>query len=146
MANTSYIKKVIEPHLRKWLSSEFPGHYFRERSLALRSGGSFAFDAVSDDAEIIAEFLCSRARTSGGNENTGGVRKAHRDIQWLRELGGEPTRVMVFTDEAFRDLIVRRASRLGEIGIQMVVCHLPASLRRGLDDVLDDASREMDRA
>ena len=143
--DTTYIQKEIEPYLRKWLSRKFPGHNFTGRSLALKSGRSFAFDAVSDDAKIVAEFLCSRAQTSGGNENTGGVRKAHRDSQRLRELEGAPTRVMVFTDEAFRDLMVRRAGGLGEIGIQMVVCHLPASKRRGLDDTLDAASREMDR-
>ena len=145
MADITYIKRVIEPHLREWLSSEFPGHYFVARSLALRSGRSLAFDAVSDDGRIVAEFLSSRARTSGGVENTGGVRKAHKDIQRLGELDGEPTRVMVFTDEAFRDLMVRRASGFRKIGIQMVVCDLPADLRRGLDDVLDAASREMSR-
>ncbi len=140
MADTQFIKRVIEPHMREWLETQFPGSAFAERSVQLPMG-SFKFDAVSVDESVVAVFLSSRPKTSTGNENTGGVRKALNDIQYLKLVSAR-TRLAVFTDNRFRDLIRTRSKRIGCGGIDFVHCVLPNELQRQLDDVLDSASTE----
>jgi len=49
---------------------------------------------------------------------------------------------MVFTDEGFRDLILRRAKGLGIETIETFICPLTGDLQRGLDNALDTASYE----
>ena len=141
MADTTSLKKGIERHVRVWLGSQFPGHHFQARSLLLRSGKTFDFDAVSDDGSIMASILSNRPKTRTGNENTGAVRKALLDICYLLSVPGDPTRLMVFTDTAFRDLVALR-DRLGDGSIRMEVCPLPSDLATVRQAVLDDASRE----
>ena len=141
MADTKFLKTRIERHVRRWLGSQFPEHEFRGRSLLLRSGKKLNFDAVSDDGSIVAAILSNRFKTRTGNENTGAVRKALLDICYLLAVPGDPTRLMVFTDTEFRDLVARR-DRLGDGSIRMEVCPLPSDLETGRQAVLDDASRE----
>ena len=70
MVDTSLIKTEIEPFVRAWLSERCDGLWFEERSIALPSGGSYRFDAVSQDNLVIASILCNRAKTRTGRENT----------------------------------------------------------------------------
>jgi len=85
MADTTKIKNVIDPYVRKWLSTQFISHNFEEKSLKLSGGGSYSFDAVSEDGLIIGEILSNRPKTSGGKENTGAVRKAQNVIDYLKK-------------------------------------------------------------
>jgi hypothetical protein len=103
--------------------------------------GSFKFDAVSDDDSIVAVFLSNRARTSTGNENTGGVRKALNDIGYLK-VAAAARRLVVFTHSSFGDLIKARSKRLGIEGIEFLHCVLPQDLQEQLDNVLDACSAE----
>ena len=104
MADTSHIKAVVEPHMRQWLSEYSGGIAFSERSVPLPNGTSYKFNAVSPDGRVVGAFLCNRARTRSRKENTGGVRKARNDLQYLKSLTGTTSQVMVFTESAFRDL------------------------------------------
>lgn len=142
MADTSYIKKSIEPYIQRWLSTIYPGHKFLERHVVLTTGHSHKFDAVSEDTSIVAAALCNRAKTKTGNDNTGGIRKASEDVALLNLLPTGITRIMVFTDASFRDLVTKRAKRLGISQIEMLVCPLPRPMRSRLIKVLDEASLE----
>lgn len=142
MADTRKIKTVIEPSVRNWLSKQFPGHRFAEKPVQLLSGGSYVFDAVAEDGSIVAAILCNRAATRTGRENTGGVRKALTEVGYLKGVPAEVTKVMVFTDDGFCQVIRRRAGRLGMDGIQMIVCKLPPELEALLREILDKASYE----
>jgi hypothetical protein len=142
MADTTKIKTVIEPYVRNWLSDQFRGHVFRERSVQLASGGSYAFDAVAEDGSIVAAILSNRAITRTGRENTGGVRKALAEVGYLKSVPAGVQKVMVFTDDHFCELVRRRASRLGMESIQMMVCALPPNLGVLLKGILDKASQE----
>lgn len=142
MADTTKIKTVIEPHVRNWLSKQFPGHVFTEKPIQLTTGESYTFDAVGEDASIVAAILCNRAKTRTGRENTGGVRKALMEISYLKAAPEGVIKVMVFTDDDFCQLIRRRASRLGTEPIQMMVCKLPPHLEEELREILDKASHE----
>jgi hypothetical protein len=142
MANTTKIKSVIEPYVRSWLSKQFPGHVFEEKPIRLMTGESYRFDAVAEDASVVAAILSNRARTRTGRENTGGVRKALTEIGYLKETSERVRKVMVFTNDDFCQLIQRRASRLGTETIQMMVCKLPPHLEAELGEILDRASYE----
>ena len=142
MANTTRIKSAIEPYVRGWLASEYPGHRFEETSVHLIWGRDHKFDAVSEDGTIIAEILSSGAKTRSGNENTGGVRKAESDLLRFFGIDEQTTKIMVFTDSAFLDLISRRTAGLGIERIKLVHCKLPAKLESILQDTRQTASKE----
>lgn len=142
MADTTKIKTVIEPYVRNWLSKQFSGHVFKEKPVQLTTGESYTFDAVAEDASVVAAILSNRAKTRTGQENTGGVRKALSEIGYLKAAPERVKKVMVFTDDDFCQLIRRRASRLGTGPIQMMVCKLPPHLEAVLREILDKASHE----
>lgn len=141
MADTQFIKRTIEPYMRRWLEAQFPGSVFMERPVQLRDG-SFKFDAVSANEAVVAHFLCGRPQTSTGNENTGARRKALNDLQQLRLLPSSSVRLLVFTDDGFRELIRKRGKRIGLDGIDLLRCHLPDDLQRQLHETLDACSGE----
>jgi hypothetical protein len=142
MADTTKIKTVIEPYIRDWLAKQFPGHVFEERPIQLTSGGSYIFDAVSEDSSIVAAILSNRASTRTGRENTGGVRKALTELSYLKAVPADIEKVMVFTDDRFCQLVQHRATRLGRKQIKMIVCVLPPRLKALLKEILDRASYE----
>ena len=142
MADTTLIKTQIEPYVRQWLSRRFSGLVFTEQPLPLASGLPHIFDAVSEDTAVVAAILCNRPKTRTGRENTGGVRKALLDVEYLKGLPSEAGKVMVFTNPGFRDLVGRRAKRMGVGEIQMLFCQLSPELEELLAHILDEASSE----
>ena len=142
MADTTPIKTQIEPYIRQWLAQLFPGHVFEERDVNVGSSQPYKADAVSEDGSIVAAILCSRPKTRTGRENTGGVRKARGDVSMLNRIPEDVTRLVVFTDPGFRDLVKRRAERWGVGQLRTEVCDLPDDLDSLLTSVLDDASHE----
>ena len=145
MADTSWIRKVLEPHIRGWLSTQFMGRSFNEKLMNLAGGGRQRFDAVSDDDSVVVAILSNRAKTRTGKENTGGVHKALEELERLSRVRGSQKKVAVFTDSGFCDLMKRRtSSRMGNgiAGIEIVTCELPLKLQLELAKVLDAASAE----
>ena len=106
------------------------------------SGGSYKFDAVSQDRRTVGAILCNRAKTRTGRENTGGVRKALAEVEHLKLLHGGINKIMVFTDPDFSNLIQRRASRFGIADIRFLICPLPPDKKVLLNRILDEASQE----
>jgi len=145
MVDTIKIKIIIDPYIRTWLSTQFIGHSFEEKSILLPGGGSYAFDAVSEDGLIVGEILSNRHLTSGGNENTGGVRKAHNSISYLNMLPQVTIKIMIFSDLKFYELIKRRSSRWGAQDINMKICKLPPELESIRQEILNEASDEQSR-
>ena len=142
MADTTKIKTVIEPYIQNWLSTQFPGHVFKEKPVLLITRSSHRFDAVAEDGSIVAAILCNRPKTRTGRENTGAVRKARNDVDSLKLLPAAVKKLMVFTDAGFRELVSRRVARFGTESIDMIVCMLPPNLGRLLRDILNEASNE----
>ena len=143
MADTTFIKREIEPYVREWLSKEFAGHKFEERPLPLSlAGGIHKFDAVSEDKTIVGNILSSRRFTRTGRENTGGRRKLLNDIQFLSLLPQSIQLILVFTDGDFCALARRQCKRLGQERIRTLVCPLPKQLQARLTKTLNAASQE----
>ena len=51
-------------------------------------------------------------------------------------------RIVVCTDERFRQLAMKRTERYGTKGILFLLCRLPDDLQRMLNENLDASSRE----
>ena len=66
MVNTSKTKTEIEPVVRNWLKSEIGDDTLEERPVTFPSGGSYKFDAVSQDRRTVGAILCNRAKTRTG--------------------------------------------------------------------------------
>jgi len=142
MVNTLKIKSDIEPAVRDWLKREIGDDTLEERPVTLPSGGSYKFDAVSQDGQFVGAILCNRAKTRTGRENTGGVRKALAEVEHLKLLPVSVSKIMVFTDPHFSNLVQRRASRFGITDIRFLVCPLPTDKEALLKRILDEASQE----
>ncbi|MEE9610597.1 MAG: hypothetical protein V3W19_05060 [Desulfatiglandales bacterium] len=115
---------------------------FSEKRIRLSTGEYHAFDAVSGNRSIVAAFVCNRAKTATGKENTGGVRKVLYDLHLLNLAVTAKKRFLVFTDKDFLRLIRRRGKRGGTSGIKFFYCKLPQKLATGLKKVLDKSSEE----
>ncbi len=142
MADTSKIKSEVEPYVQSWLSVKFPGHSFKEQSVKLPTGHTYAFDAVSEDSSIVGCILCNRPKTRTGRENTGGIHKALAELHYIAALPPGVKRLMIFTDEGFLQLAQRRATRIGVASIDWMFCQLPPHLEGLLKETLDKASQE----
>ena len=143
MADTTFIKREIEPYVLKWLSKEFASHKFEEQPLPLSpAGGVHKFDAVSEDKTIVGSILSNRPFTSTGRENAGAVRKVLNDFHLLSLLPQSIQPILVFTDGDFCALARKRTKRFGQERIRMLVCPLPDNLQAELTKVLNAASQE----
>lgn len=100
------------------------------------------FDAVSRDRQNVGAILCNRPRTRTGRENTGGVRKALAEVEHMKLLPSNVSKIMVFTDSEFSNLVQRRASRFGTADIRFLVCPLPPDKEMFLKRILDEANKE----
>ncbi len=106
----------------------------------MTAGGSQRFDAVSRDGAIVATIFYNRALKGSKKENTGGLRKAYVELERLKALAPSITKVMVFTDLDFSNLVRRRASRLGVESLKLLVCPLPEDKQERLNQLLDAAA------
>ena len=82
------------------------GQQFTKRSLLLKTGGEFSFDAVSDDGRIVAVISTSPGKTSSGSIATAKLLKIRSDMLWFYMLERQPERrLLVFTEQSMIDLI-----------------------------------------
>ena len=141
MADTSFIKSEVEQYVRDRLSERFEGVKFEKHPVPVKlsSGCHHKFDAVSKGGGIVAAILSNRSKTRTGKENTGAVRKALLDVALLNLVEGDVIKLMVFTDAGLRDLISKRAKKLGTQQIEMTFCELRPDLNERLTSNLEKA-------
>ena len=82
MADTSYLKMVVEDYVRETLAKKF-GSRFRSRVLTLQTGGHHEFDAVSEDGQIVAAIKSASGKTSGGKNPSGKVQGVEAELYYL---------------------------------------------------------------
>lgn len=141
----SKIQKQVEKWIREqWLPTQFRCT-FRETNVKLVPGGSFKFDAVSDDDKIVALISTSRSRTSTGNKARGQINKLRADILFLTMLSKKKERVLIFSERDLYEEIEREqknARRLPK-GIKLMHVVLPEKLDFKLAIARERASKEM---
>ncbi|MBI2088056.1 MAG: hypothetical protein HYT78_04845, partial [Deltaproteobacteria bacterium] len=98
MADTS-----IQREAEAWVVHEaLPAIYgqpFSKGRMPLIWGGSFEFDAVSNDRTIVACVSTSAARTAGSKLAVGKIQKIRADTLYLLNPANIERRVLVFTEE-----------------------------------------------
>ena len=82
MANTFYLKTVVEDFVRDTLAKNFSVG-FTSRQLTLRTGGHHEFDAVSEDGQIIAAIKSASGMTAGGNIPSGKIQTIEAELWFL---------------------------------------------------------------
>jgi len=70
-------------------------------------------------------------------ENTVGLTMAYGELEHLKALDRGITKVMVFTDFHFSNLVRRRAARFGVESLKLMVCPLPDDKQDRLNQLLD---------
>ena len=93
MADTSVQHKAEAWVIEHGLPKLFPANSFAGKKLKLTWGGSFAFDAVSNDGTIVAAISTSAARTATGKLATAKFQKLKTDALYLLHLETDARRV-----------------------------------------------------
>jgi DUF2075 family protein len=145
MADTTVQRKV-----EKWIREEFLpkklGQHFQEAKVPLIWGGSFNFDAVSDDGKIVAKISTSKARMANKKAGIGKFHKIIADTFYLLNARGVERLILVFTEPDMRDEFVRRRE-IGRFPPEvelLLVDDSPIGLRHKLEASRKVASMEVE--
>jgi hypothetical protein len=120
MADTQYLKKVVEPHIVSWVSQHI-GILLQKRRVPVgtRMDGSpahFEFDGVSLDGNV--GLLVSASYTI----KPGGTRKLHVDASILLQTPFH-RRIMAFVNDSVRTNFINKCDGLLPLGaIELMLC------------------------
>lgn len=142
MANTTYLKTVVEPHIVRWLSRHIGVQFSPKRlRVGFRADGTpahFAFDGVSEDGRTAALVSTSFTLKSGGE------RKLFVDAAVLLRTRLK-RRLMAFVSRDVRDNFVNRCDGLLDLRkIEMIIAPgLPKEMRRRIGEIQTEAKGEV---
>lgn len=141
MADTTYLRRVVETYVREQLAREF-GQPFSPTFLALQPGGRHEFDAVSEDRCVVASVKAASGLTSGGRNPSGKIKDCLAELYYL-SLVQAPIRRLVLTTPAFFEIFKRATVGAVAPGIDVVCLPLPTDIQQEVDRVAAVASLEV---
>jgi hypothetical protein len=143
MADTSYLRRVVEPYLVNWVSRRLgttftPGREFVGKS----SNGErvhYAFDGVSEDGKI---GVCVSASTS---YKTGQMRKLFMDATLLNRCHRFKRRIMVFVEKHVWEGFKNQCDGLVDLNkIEPLICtNLPQDMRAKIAEIYKASADEV---
>ena len=147
MADTTYIKKVVEPWVRDWLSKRFTGHRFNSRKLPLSNITQdvpriHEFDAVSEDGTIVTGIKGHSFKTSGGKLPSGKYHSLYQELYFLSLIKATIKFLIITNEDMYRDFKNKSKGKIAD-GIELMFCQLPESIQQQVRRVTDKASKEM---
>lgn len=142
MANSHY-QREVEKHLRICYLSKYFDQGFRVAKLPLSSGGTFEFDAVSDDGEIVVCISTSTGRTLSGKFAAGKVQRIRADMLFLLMTQAKQ-RIILFTEADMYQIFLNEKDK-GRVPQEIEFLHaeIPAELAEGLKAARKLASDEV---
>lgn len=149
MADTTYIKRVVEPWVRdNWLKERY-GQTFQSQMTPLTGiggtdPGQHEFDAVSEDGSIIAAIKGHSFKTAGGNLPSAKFASLYQELYFLSLIKAKK-RLLTFTNQEMYDDFVKRSKGKVADGIELIYCQLPEPMRRRVATIGRKASDEMGR-
>lgn len=144
MADTTYLKRVVERTVRDALAKEF-GTRFQPRVLALTTGGTHEFDAVSEDGRIVASIKAASGKTARGKNPSGKIKDSIAELYFL-SLADAPIRMLVLTSPEFHAIMSRvLAGRLAD-GLSVKLVPLPQDVQERAEGIYRAASEEVSRS
>ena|SRR2546425_4558128 len=142
MADSTYLKKVVEPFIVQWVSRRI-GVVLQPRLFPVgpRTDGTlvhFEFDGVSEDGRIGLLVSSSQSLKDGA------TRKLHVDASNILRAGFQ-RRIMVFVSNSVRKNFLNKCDGLLELSkIEMLVCNeLPPKMRAGIAEFQTAAKSEV---
>lgn len=144
MADTTYLKHVVEDAIRDQLAAKY-GVPFRSRRVQLVTGGTHEFDAVSEDGSVVVGIKSSGGKTSGGKIPVGKLKAAIAELYYLSLVQAQ-TRILVLTDQSFYQILARRLKGAVAPGLDLHWMQLPAGIQDKVQQVQSLASMEMSAA
>jgi hypothetical protein len=122
---------------------------FTKRGIPLAWGGSFEFDAVSEDGKTIVCVSTSCCRTATGKSASGKYNKIRSDALYLLNAIGGQRRILAFTDRSMFDHFTGEQERgrfPAPAEIELVYVEIPAALAAALLEATQLASAEVSPA
>lgn len=145
MADTTALKRQIEPHVQSWLRNQF-GVRFRRQTVPLTGNGTAGqhqFGAVSEDGKIVASVKSLSGRTTGENLPSAKIDSSYAEIYYLSLVQAE-RRLLVLTDLEFYRLFCKQSEGMVVRSVNILHCPLPPELERVKEAVRTAASAEID--
>jgi len=146
VADTTYMKNVVEPWVRTWLAQQFPGHRFSKQFLELNANfqsvpGKHEFDAVSEDKSIVAAIKGHSWKTSGGNLPSGKYAQLYQELYFLSLVKATQKFLILTHEEMYNDFQKRSQGKIAE-GIRILFCELPREVEEKVASMQVRASKE----
>ena len=141
----SRVQLEVENWIRKeWMQGRF-GQEFVKDKVELSAGGSFQFDAVSEDRSIIATISTSNARTRTGKMGAGKKQKIRADMFFLLLAKDVQRRLVILTESDMHEEMVKEKDKRGRVpaSIELFHANLPSHLVQLLDTAKAVASKEV---
>jgi len=145
MANTNYLKSIIEDHVRAWLSETFR-QPFTSQCLPLTavqgSARTHEFEAVSKDGTIVCSIKTASWKTSSLKRGSGKVHGANTELYFLDHVPARQ-KCLILTDPEFFECFSRETQgRLGS-GLALLHCALPQEICREIAAIRLKARAEL---
>jgi hypothetical protein len=141
MADTSYLRREVESHVRAQLAVQHD-QSFSSQFLTLRTGGRHEFDAVSADGQIVAGVKAASGLTAGGRIPSGKINSSLAELYYL-SLVEAPIRLLILTNPEFHEIFLKKTSGAIADGITVVCMPLPEAMQAEVDAVVRRASDEV---
>lgn len=141
MGDTSVLGREVEDAVREALGREL-GVELTKKTLPLKSGGKFSFDAVSPDGRIVVSIKASRGTTRGGKPATGAIKAAIADLYYLSLVDAD-RRILAVTESGFYERLSHDLRQRIAPGLELKHVPLPPGIHQEAQATLDQASREM---
>jgi len=143
MANTTYLKKTVEPYLLEWTSKQISMPLVKKQVVVGKDSAgrpvSFEFDGMSEDGTV---GVCISASTS---YKTGQMRKFFMEAALLNRAPQFQRRIMVFVEPQMWESFRKQCDGLVDLGnIEALICtELPRQMRAGIAEVYAASAREV---
>lgn len=142
MANTNTQRRVESWLRNDWLPRQF-GQEFRPKALVLKPGGTFDFDAVSTDGNIVVNISTSSGITMGGKYPSAKMQKLRADMLFLL-MTNTQRRIILLTEKDMLNLCLQEKEN-GRVPLEIEFFHaeIPAVLDEELKAARKMASDEV---
>jgi len=144
MADTTYLKKVVEPYVREQLEKEF-GIRFKSMILILTTGGTHEFDAVSNDLKIVGAIKTAGGRTVSQKNPSGKIKDAEAELYYLTIVQAR-IRMLILTSPEFYGILQNRLKGRLAPGLTLKLIQLPIEIQQEVAKIQQTASTEVSKA
>jgi len=145
VADTSYLKSIVEDHVRAWLAAKFGqpfGLQFLELTGVQGNARRHEFDAVSQDHTIVCGIRTASWKTRSKKRGSGKVQGAYTELYFLNLVPAQH-KYLILTDPEFFECFQRETVGRLAMGVGLLHCPLPAELCAEIDAIRKTSRAEL---